>query len=74
MIDGTHAPALPLSNKSRPLRDVMFSLAPNLHHPHTEMMDSVWLVPLQFIGGAWKLKAFTRLAHDMILLDEQGRG
>lgn len=76
VIDGTH----PASRARGPcpvishLTGMMFSPAPPLRDPGAEMMYSVWPLPQLFVCGVWELKAFARLVHYMILLDERGSG
>lgn len=53
---------------------MMFSPAPPLRDPGAEMMYSVWPLPQLFVCGVWELKAFARLVHYVILLDERGSG
>lgn len=52
---------------------MMFSPAPPLRDPGAEMMYSVWPLPQLFVCGVWELKAFARLVHYVILLDERGQ-
>jgi len=50
----------------------MCSLAPLRRDPHSHMRYRGGSGPLPFICSVWERGAFTRLAHNIILLDEQG--